>query len=106
MLTHYKESPSEIATLDPFIKLTRASNTLHHQLSRSLAEYNLTESQFGVLEALYYLGPLNQRSLGEKILKSGGNITMVIVNLEEQGWVTKIKDEKDKRAHTTYFRTI
>ena len=57
MLTHYKESPSEIATLDAFIKLTRASNTLHHQLSRSLAEYNLTESLFGVLEALYYLGP-------------------------------------------------
>ena len=68
MPTHYKGSPSEIATLDAFIKLTRASNTLHHQLSRSLAEYNLTESQFGVLEALYYLGPLNQRSLGEKIL--------------------------------------
>ena len=53
-----------------------------------------------MLEALYYLGPLNQRNLGEKILKSGGNITMVIVNLEKQGWVTKIKDQKDKRAHT------
>ena len=100
MPTHYKGSPSEIAKLDALIKLTRASNTLHHQLSRSLAEYNLTESQFGVLEALYYLGPLNQRSLGEKILKSGGNITMVIVNIEKQGWVTKIKDQKDKRAHT------
>ena len=100
MPTHYKGSPSEIAKLDALIKLTRASNTLHHQLSRSLAEYNLTESQFGVLEALYYLGPLKQRSLGEKILKSGGNITMVIVNIEKQGWVTKIKDQKDKRVHT------
>ena len=100
MPTHYKGSPSEIATLNAFIKLTRASNTLHNQLSRSLAEHNLTESQFGVLEALYHLGPLNQRSLGEKILKSGGNITMVIVNLAKQGWVTNTKDQKDKRSHT------
>ena len=100
MPTHYKGSPDEIATLNAFIKLTRASNTLHQQLSRSLAEYNLTESQFGVLEALYYMGPLNQRSIGEKILKSGGNITMVIVNLEKQGWVDKSKDLKDKRSYT------
>ena len=69
MPTHYKRSPDEITTLNAFIELTRASNTLHQQLSRSLAEYNLTESQFGVLEALYHLGPLNQRSIGEKILK-------------------------------------
>lgn len=100
MPTHYKGSPNEIATLNAFIKLTRASNILHQQLSRSLADYKLTESQFGVLEALYHLGPLNQRSLGEKILKSGGNITMVIVNLEKQGWVTKAKDQNDKRSHT------
>lgn len=100
MPTHYKGSSGEIATLNAFIKLTRASNTLHLQLSRSLANYKLTESQFGVLEALYHLGPLNQRSLGEKILKSGGNITMVIVNLEKQGWVTKTKDQNDKRSHT------
>lgn len=100
MPTHYKGSPDEIATLNAFIKLTRANNTLHQQLSRSLAEYNLTESQFAVLEALYYLGPLNQRSIGEKILKSGGNITMVIVNLEKQGWVDKSKDLKDKRSYT------
>ena len=46
------------------------------------------------------MGPLNQRSLGEKILKSGGNITMVIVNLEKQDWVTKTKDQNDKRSHT------
>ena len=100
MPTHYKGSPDEITTLNAFIKLTRASNTLHQQLSRSLAEYNLTESQFGVLEALYHLGPLNQRSIGEKILKSGGNITMVVVNLEKQGWVDKSKDLNDKRSYT------
>ncbi|NBW70076.1 MAG: MarR family transcriptional regulator [Bacteroidetes bacterium] len=99
MPTHYKGSPREIETLNAFIKLSRASNTLHNYLSRKLAECDITESQFGVLEALYHLGPLNQKALGDKILKSGGNITMVVMNLEKQGWVQKDKDPTDLRSH-------
>src|SRR5690625_5791160 len=63
-----------------------------------LADANITVSEFGTLEALYHIGPLNQRSIGEKILKSGGNITMVIDNLEKSGYVKRKKDPADKRA--------
>ncbi len=45
----------------------------------------LTESQFGVLDSLFHLGPMKQKEIGKKILKSGGNITMVINNLEKRG---------------------
>jgi MarR family 2-MHQ and catechol resistance regulon transcriptional repressor len=99
MPTHYKGTPREVETLNAFIKLSRASNTIHNYLSRKLAECDITESQFGVLEALFYLGPLNQKALGDKILKSGGNITMVVMNLEKQGWVQKDKDPADLRSH-------
>jgi MarR family 2-MHQ and catechol resistance regulon transcriptional repressor len=53
---------------------------------RVLAEPKLTISQFGVLEALYHKGPLCQRDIASKILKSTGNITLVIVNLEKSVW--------------------
>ncbi|NCB40980.1 MAG: MarR family transcriptional regulator, partial [Erysipelotrichia bacterium] len=58
----------------------------------------LTESQFGILEALLHLGPLTQKQLAEKILKSGGNITLVIENLLKLGLVKKEKHKDDQRC--------
>lgn len=98
MATHYKGSASEKATLNAFIKLMRASESLAARLNRHLAEANLTISQFGVLETLFHLGPLNQKTLGDKLLKSGGNITMVIDNLEKCGHVERHRDPDDRRS--------
>ena len=57
----------------------------------------LTSSQFGVLEALHSLGPLCQKDISQKILKSGGNITMVIDNLEKRQLVKRVRDLQDRR---------
>ena len=98
MGTNYQGSSKEITTLNAFIKLMRCTETLNNRLNKHLAEVNLTTSQFGTLEVLMHLGPLNQRSIGEKLLKSGGNITMVIDNLEKIGYVVRKKDPEDRRA--------
>lgn len=98
MGTHYKGNEKEVKTLNAFIKLTRASESINNRLNKQLSDANLTASQFGVMEALYHLGPLNQKSLAEKLLKSGGNITMVIDNLEKSGWVERQQDPNDRRA--------
>ncbi|CAN5429851.1 MarR family transcriptional regulator [soil metagenome] len=98
MGTHFKGSSSEVNTLNAFIKLMRATESLNNRLNRHLAEADLTVSQFGTLEVLHHLGPLNQRAIGEKLLKSGGNITMVIDNLERCGHVKRKKDPNDRRA--------
>lgn len=98
MGTHFKGSKEEQKTLNAFIKLTRASESVNGRLSRHLSDANLTVSQFGTLEALLHLGPLNQRELGQKLLKSGGNITLVIDNLQKNGLVEKKTDPKDRRA--------
>lgn len=98
MATHFEGSESEKNTLNAFIKLMRSTESLNNRLNRHLAEANLTVSQFGTLEVLHHLGPLNQRSIGEKLLKSGGNITMVIDNLERCGHVKRKPDPNDRRA--------
>lgn len=98
MGTHYKGSKKEVKTLNAFIKLMRASESISNRLNRRLAEQDLTVSQFGVLEALLHLGPLNQKALGEKLLKSGGNITLVVDNLEKSGWVERQQNPKDRRS--------
>ena len=98
MPTHYRGSKKETETLNAFIKLMRASNSITSRLNRHLSCDNLTDSQFGIMEALLHIGPQNQRELGKKILKSGGNITMVIDNLQKRGFVIREVDPNDRRA--------
>lgn len=74
MGTRYKGSKKEIRTLNAFIKLMRATESMNNRLNKHLADADLTVSQFGVLEALLHLGPLNQKSLAEKLLKSGATL--------------------------------
>jgi len=97
MGTHYSGSKKTIEALNSYIKLIRSAESLSSKINLELSEFGLTESQFGVLDALYHLGPMKQKELGKKILKSGGNITMVINNLEKHGMVQRKKSEKDKR---------
>ncbi len=97
MGTHYKGSKKEIRALDSYIKLMRAADTINSAVNLSLSKFGLTESQFNVLDALYHLGPLSQKELGFKLLKSGGNITMVIDNLEKDAYVERRRSTEDRR---------
>jgi MarR family 2-MHQ and catechol resistance regulon transcriptional repressor len=97
MGTYYPGSKKTVAALNSYIKLIRAAESLSSKINLVLDESGLTESQFGILDALYHLGPMKQKELGKKILKSGGNITMVINNLEKRGLVQRKKGEMDKR---------
>lgn len=99
MGTHYKGSKKEINALNVFIKLTRVVESLNSILNVSLSKEGLTESQFGVLEALFHLGPMSQKNLGSKLLKSGGNITLVIDNLEKRGLVNRRRGVVDRRYY-------
>jgi MarR family 2-MHQ and catechol resistance regulon transcriptional repressor len=95
--THYDGTEQERAALDAFIKLMRASQSVGACLDEHLHEWGLTTSQFGVLEAVYHLGPMHQKEIGEKLLKSGGNITVVVNNLEERDLVERQRMESDRR---------
>jgi MarR family transcriptional regulator, 2-MHQ and catechol-resistance regulon repressor len=96
MGTHYRGAPRETRSLDAYIKLMRAAESVLSRAHR-LTACDLTVSQFGVLESLYHLGPMHQRRIGSKLLKSGGNVTMVIDNLEKRGLVQRRRDQKDRR---------
>jgi MarR family 2-MHQ and catechol resistance regulon transcriptional repressor len=99
MGTHF-QGPLEVGqALDAYIKLVRASESVTSRVVKHLDNEGLTVSQFGVLEALFHLGPLSQRELAQKILKSGGNVTMVIDNLEKRGLVKRERDEEDRRLY-------
>ena len=89
--------PSQKRALKTYVKLMRATSSVTEKMHRHLKAQRLTNSQFGVLEALLHLGPLCQREIGEKILKTGGNMTLVIDNLEKRGLVDRVQDKHDRR---------
>lgn len=97
MPSHYKGSPEEIAALDAFIKFTRANSSLESRLLARGGLHGLTLSQFGVMETLYHLGPLCQGTLSQKLLKSTGNITLVLDNLEKHGLARRVRSAEDRR---------
>jgi len=97
MPTHFRGTPQQVLALDTFIKLTRATNSLMSRLAAYETLGDLTQSQFGVLETLLHLGPLSQTEICGKLLKSGGNVTLVIDNLEKRGWVHRDPDPEDRR---------
>ena len=99
MPTHYTGDENIRRALDAYIKLSRARKTLGILTSRILTEYNLTESQLGTLESLYYLGSMSQKDIGDKMLVTGGNMTMVVKNLEQRGLLCRERDENDRRQY-------
>lgn len=97
MGTKYKGTKGEINALDIAIKLLRASDNLVSKMSNELSTEGITLSQFGIMDAIYHLGPLSQSVLGKKISKSGGNVTHVIDNMERQELVIRKRGIKDRR---------
>ncbi len=90
-------SDTENRALSAYTKLMRAAESVTGRTSRILAAFNLTVSQFGVLEVLFHKGSLYQSEIATKILKSTGNITMVIDNLEKRNLVRRERDLDDRR---------
>lgn len=97
-----KKNKKESLGMSSFSGLQRCLNIVAGEVHKILGPQNLTVSQFGVLEALHVFGPMYQRDLAEQILKTTGNITTVIDNLEKRELVKRVREVKDRR----YFQVV
>lgn len=78
--------------------LNRCSQSVHKKELSVIKDSGLTASQFEVLEVLRDLGDLRICDIIEKILATGGNMTVVIDNLAKDGLVQQSVDPQDKRV--------
>lgn len=79
-----------------FIKLCRATWTVTARVAACLPG-NITFAQFAVLEALHTLGPMYQRELSQRILRSSASVTAVVDGLERRGLVSRTRSTEDRR---------
>jgi MarR family transcriptional regulator, 2-MHQ and catechol-resistance regulon repressor len=84
--------------VDAYVRLVRTADKVFADVSRGLAEHNLTASQFSALKALRLKGPMQQKDVASSILKSTGNVTLVIDNLERRGLVLRTRGVSDRRV--------
>ena len=90
--------PNSDLSVAAYVRLVRTAETLHAEVSRGLQAEGLTASQFSTMKALMLQGPLAQRDIAKYLLKTGGNVTVVVDNLERVGLVTRIRDTEDRRV--------
>ena len=97
MSTHYKGTENEVRALEAFVKFVRAYDSMRIRIDCLNTTGELTDTQFGVLEALYHLGALHQNDLGEKLLTSKSNVVAVVDRLEGIGMVERRRSTEDRR---------
>ncbi|MBX4264953.1 MarR family winged helix-turn-helix transcriptional regulator [Clostridium estertheticum] len=85
--------------LKALIALSRCTHDVHKKEYKTIKEGGLTVSQFAVLEILYHKGDLRISEIIEKILSTGGNMTVVIDNLAKVNLVKRCSDQKDRRVN-------
>ena len=98
MSTKHKGTEEEKLALDLTIKLARASQALNNRVMCEVVASGVSPSQFGVLDALYHLGPLTLGDVAKKHLKSPNNITSVVDTMERSGLVERRRCDKDRRV--------
>jgi MarR family 2-MHQ and catechol resistance regulon transcriptional repressor len=103
MGTRFAGTLEEVRALNAFIKLVRAAESFGARVGEGISAAGLTESQFGILEALHHLGPLHPRDLSAKLLRSSGNVTLVLDNLEKRGLVRRERGGQDRRFITVHL---
>lgn len=100
MGSRYDGTAKEVRALNAFIALQRAAGSVEAATQDEIAAAGLSQSQFGTLEALLHLGPLCAKDLARKLLRSKGNLTLVLENLVKAGLVTRRALDTDRRFVT------
>ncbi|MBE2279665.1 MAG: MarR family transcriptional regulator [Ignavibacteriaceae bacterium] len=83
--------------VDMWVKLSRAYLTMNKKVVENIKGFGLTGPQFSALDILGVYEKLSLSEIGEKMLVSGANITMVIDNLEKLGFVKRVQNLGDRR---------
>lgn len=98
MKTTKKYGKKADLALTTWVKLARAFASFTKKSNDNIKSFGLTQPQFAVIEILGHLGPLKVGEICNKMLVSGGNMTLVLDNIEKLGHIERIPSKEDRRA--------
>lgn len=72
-------------------------------INRELSNYGIGSGQFMFLLELYVQDGRNQEELSERLKIDKGTTARALKKLEEEGFITRLKDKSDKRSNKIYL---
>ncbi len=75
----------------------------HIYVGRQLKQYNISKGQYIFLNALYKKDGIKQEQLSDYLKIDKGTTAKAIKKLEEDEYITRQVDIKDKRAYNVYL---
>jgi DNA-binding MarR family transcriptional regulator len=91
-----RESPS-LTSVGFLMHVARVR--LGESIAAAIEGSGLHPGHLGVLGALTDAGPMNQRRLSELTLIEKSSMVLFLDTLEDGGWVRRVRDPGDRRAH-------
>ena len=88
----------DLSAIHLWVILWRAWRAVGAHANRSIAEFGMVPTDFGVLEALLHKGPLTVKQIGQKVLLTSGSMTAAVDRLSARGLVIRTDDAQDRRA--------
>jgi MarR family transcriptional regulator, 2-MHQ and catechol-resistance regulon repressor len=93
-----KQTQPDLSGIHTWLILWKAARAVEAHATRNVELFEMSPTDFGVLEALLHKGPLSVTQLGEKVLLTSGSMTTAIDRLETRSLVTRCNDVNDRRA--------
>lgn len=98
MTTIKKYGKKTDLALSTWVKLARSFSSFNKRSVENIRTFGLTQPQFAVIEILGHLGQLKVGEICNKMLVSGGNMTLVLDNIEKLGYIERVHSTEDRRV--------
>jgi len=102
-MTNASQNEPDLSSIHLWLLLWKASRSVEMHSTRSVAQFKMGTTDFGVLEALFHKGPLTVTELRGKVLLTSGSMTTAVDRLETRGLVARHDDAKDRRARVIHL---
>ena len=78
--------------------LSVSQNKVFQYFSQQLSTYHLTPAQYGVLNCLWYHGPLSPKQIGELLMLGASSISGILDRMQKGGLIERNIDPSNRRA--------
>jgi DNA-binding MarR family transcriptional regulator len=78
--------------------LTKTQQVVFQQFKASLAKYDVTPVQYGVLKCLWAQDGQNPSQIANSLFLDSSTITGILDRMENKGIIKRISDPKDRRS--------
>ncbi|SFL98728.1 transcriptional regulator, MarR family [Paenibacillus sp. 1_12] len=97
-MTKQTEPDDQTLSLKLLVVLSKTYKSIMDKAAKDIKNYELTPSEFGILEVLYTKGKIPIQQIGEKILITSGTMTYNLDKLEKKQLVIRIPCQEDRRV--------